>query len=241
MYLIYIDESGTIDLSDSENFVLGAMIINENKWFEIDGLVKKLKQKCTNNSFDDIEVHMCDIVNRKNEFSKMDVNQRIEIIKDIKIIFEKMEFVPVYVVIKKKNLQKQINIRYWAYNLMFERLCYQLNNLNDKQEKPQYGLLLFDNISKKRNKEIWDVFVELLDEGAWYNEKNKYLIDGPIFSDSKIRSPLQLADCMAYVINHRHKTNKNNNFLMKTELENIFDVITQKIITQKRYACKVFP
>jgi hypothetical protein len=45
MYLIYIDESGTIDIKDSENFVLSALILNEDRWFEADKRVKEIKEK----------------------------------------------------------------------------------------------------------------------------------------------------------------------------------------------------
>jgi len=241
MYLIYVDESGTPEIKDSENFVLGALIINEDKWFEIDEKVRSLKEKHFSSKSNEFEIHMCDIVHRKAHFSKFQIPKRIEIIGEISDLIKSSDIRVVYIVIRKPKLLKSINIRYWAYNFLFERLCYQLRDLNRDNDKIEYGLLLFDSISKKRNNEIWNIVSKLLKEGGWYKEKNEHLIDGPIFSESTIRSPLQLADCIAYVVNHHHKINKNKNEEIRKILEKSFEIIEQKIPCEKRYARKVFP
>ena len=240
MYLIYVDESGTPNIKDSENFVLGAIIINEDRWFEVDKRVKELKEKYFSGRADNVEIHMCDIVHRKDYFSKLQSAERIEIIKDILELIKKIEMRTVYIVIKKQNLLKNINIRYWAYEFLFERVCYQLKDMNDGKEKIEYGLLLFDSISKKRNAEIWEIVSKLLKEGGWY-EQNRHLIDGPIFSESHIRSPLQLSDCVAYMVNHHYKLNQNKDENMKKILEEGFEIIEQKMPCRKRYSRKVFP
>jgi len=240
MYLVYIDESGTPDIKDSENFVLGATIINEDRWFELDKRVKDLKEKFFPTNYEHIEIHMCDIVNRKDHFSKLTVDKRVEIIKELTEIIKKVEMRTVYVAIKKRNLLKSIDIRYWAYKFLFERLCYQLKDMNNGKDKIEYGLLLFDSISKKRDHEIWNLVSDLLKEGSGY-EKNEHLIDGPIFSESHIRSPLQIADCVAYVVNHNHKINQNKDENIRESLNLFFTVVEQKMPTEKRYARKIFP
>jgi len=240
VYLIYIDESGTPDIKDSENFVLGAIIIHENKWFEVDKKVKELKEKHFPHQSENIEIHMSEIVHRKRVFSKFQIEERIKIIEDILKLIEDIEMVPVYVVIKKQKLLKSIDMRYWAYSFLFERICYQLKALNKNKEKIDYGLLLFDSISKKKNKEIWEIVSKLLKEGSPY-EKNEHLIDGPIFSESHIRSPLQIADCVAYIINHNYKINQNRDEKMREVLKKGFGIIENKINSEKKYARKVFP
>jgi hypothetical protein len=112
--------------------------------------------------------------------------------------------------------------------------------MNNGKDRIEYGLLLFDSISKKRDGEIWNLVSDLLKEGSGY-EKNEHLIDGPIFSESHIRSPLQIADCIAYVVNHNYKTNKNKEEKVREILKLFFDIIEQKISTERRYARKVFP
>ncbi len=240
MYLIYVDESGTIDIGDSENFVLGAVIVNEDRWFELDKRVKELKDKYFSGQAHLVEIHMCDIAHRKGWFSRFRPAERTEIIEDILELIKKVEMRTVYVVIKKQELLKKINIRYWAYEFLFERICYQLKDMNEGKEKEEYGILLFDSIGKKRNSEIWDIVSKLLEEGGRY-EMNKHLIDGPIFSESNIRSPLQIADCVAYIVNHHHKFNQNKDENMKESLEKGFEIIEQKMPSHKRYSRKVFP
>ena len=34
MYLIYVDESGKVNLQDLEDYVIGALIINEYSWYQ---------------------------------------------------------------------------------------------------------------------------------------------------------------------------------------------------------------
>lgn len=240
MYLVYVDESGTPDINDSENFVLGATIINEDKWFEIDKKVKELKEKHFGPGSLDTEIHMCDIAHRKTKFSKLNVSERIVIIQDIMELIKNTEMRTVYIVIKKQRLLKSIDLRHWAYKFLFERICYQLKDLNEYNQKTEYGLLLFDSISKKRNREIWELVSKLLRDGSEY-ETNEHLIDGPIFSESNIRSPLQLADCIAYVVNHEHKNNQNKDESMRAKFKEFLTIIEGKMPCDLMYSKKIFP
>lgn len=240
MYLVYVDESGTIDLSDSENFVLAGLILNEDRWFEADKRVKDLKEKYFPGILGGIEIHMSEIVNGNYEFRKMTQEQRATLIRDIFEIIKKLEIRVVYSVVKKKKLLTNLDVRYWSYKILFERLCYQLNDLNVNKEKVQYGLLILDSISKKRDEEIWRGVTDLLKDGRGY-EENKFLIEGPVFVESHLRSPMQIIDCIAYAINYHYKENKRKEDEINKALEEAFGIIESKMPTEKRYARKVFP
>ena len=77
-YLVYADESGTVGINDSENFVIAAIILHEEKWFEADKLISNLKREFFPR--DAPEIHMSEIVNRNNAFKSMDEEKRAEII-----------------------------------------------------------------------------------------------------------------------------------------------------------------
>jgi hypothetical protein len=239
MYLIYVDESGTIDIQDSENFVLAGLIINEAGWFEADKKVKDLKNKYFPNNLGSIEIHMSEIVNGNNNFHQMSREQRAGLINDIFEMIKTLDIRIVYSVVKKKKLLTNLHIRNWSYKILFERLCYQLNDLNTTKGTIQYGLLLLDSICKKRDAEIWGGVTDLLKDGSGY-EENKFLIEGPVFVESHLRSPMQIIDCIAYVINYHYKENKREDEI-NNALENAFSIIDSKIFTARRYARKVFP
>ena len=69
MYLIYIDESGKATLKDPEDFVLAALIINENQWYNINNQINALKTHFFPNiQNSDIELHAAEIANHKGHF-----------------------------------------------------------------------------------------------------------------------------------------------------------------------------
>ena len=187
-YLVYADESGTVGINDSENFVIAAIILHEEKWFEADKLISNLKREFFPR--DAPEIHMSEIVNRNNAFKSMDEEKRAEFIKKIFEIVNQTEMRIVYSVIKKEKLFANTIIRKWAYKFLFEIICYQLENINLSKEKKQYGLLILDSISKNSDKDIWNGITELLRDGSGY-EQNKFLIEGPVFVESHLRPPMQ--------------------------------------------------
>jgi len=66
MYLIYIDSSGTPSIKDVEDYVLSAIIVNENDWTYIDNMVTDIKIKhFPNIEPSKIEIHAKDMVNKK--------------------------------------------------------------------------------------------------------------------------------------------------------------------------------
>lgn len=240
MFLIYADESGTVDINDSENFVIAGVILNEDRWFEVNSRLNELSKKYNLNNDYNFEFHLCDLVHRKDNFSKLELDERINIINSLAEIIHNTEIRVVYSIIKKKKLLTNINMRYWAYKFLFERLCYQLNDLNTFRERKGYGLLLLDSVSKKEDRKVWEILSDLLKDGSGY-EENKFLIEGPIFVESHLRALSQIADFSAYLINYNFKENKNKDEKIHKCLSEAYSKISQKMVGEKKYYGKIFP
>ena len=240
MHLVYIDDSGTIDINDSENFVFGGIIINEDRWFSVEKTIKELKNKYFGTTSNAQEFHMCDLINRKGNFSKMELIKRREIAKDLFECLKQIEFRPVFVIIKKKELLTNMHIKHWAFKFLFERICYQLENLNSLRPIKEHGIIIMDSVCPHEDEYMWNLICEILQAGSGY-EENKYVIEGPIFTKSHLRSLSQIADVIAYTVNYHHKVNKNKDEEMHKILEEGYKIIDSKIIGDHRYSRKIFP
>jgi len=240
MHLIYIDESGNEIIDGEENFVLAAIILNEEKWFEVDKRISELKEKHLTIDSKNEEIHMMDIIGHKKVFNGMPITKRIEIIQEIFEIIKIVDMRIVYVVIKKHWLTTPMDIEDWAYRLLFERLCWQLKDLNEHRQKQEYGLLILDTRGKTKDTRLWFKLNWLLKFGSGY-EKNNLMIEGPIFTESHLRALSQLVDCVAYVVNHKYKNQEKKHISLNDCLKSAYQIIDNKMIGENRYKKKIFP
>jgi len=124
MFLSYIDASGR-PYGDPENFVLAAIITNEEDWQTIDNDIKQIKIKHFPSLPDeDIEFHAKDMVNHQGLFQLLSWNCIYAIMDDIFDLISQpaIELRIIGVVIDKKRLRRSIDIEIWAYRLLFERI-----------------------------------------------------------------------------------------------------------------------
>jgi hypothetical protein len=212
MYLSYIDEPGKPDRNHSENeFVLAALTINEKDWQAVDNKVKLLKIKHfpTLNP-DSFELHTSDIMNHEDMYKKIPLEARLRLVEDMLTIISDIDCTLTAVVIYKQKIWKpDLDVDTWALRLLFERLCWLLEDKNKptvSSGKPvEYGILLIYSITKKYDAKIRDKILCLFRNGTYYMS-NKYLIEDPLFVESKYRHLSQLVDCAAYCIRRKYRT-----------------------------------
>ncbi|WGM89561.1 MAG: DUF3800 domain-containing protein [Candidatus Bathyarchaeum tardum] len=220
MYLAYLDESGrpTKDTSQEKYFVLATLIINEQKWQYIDNKVNEIKTK----HFPDlppqkIELHAKDMLNRNGIFNGLNWDKIYGIFEDI---FEfladnETEVCTIAVVINKAKMYHGKDIEKWAYRLTVERINKFLEKNNGESisrgEPPQFGIMIIDSCGFKPDERLREKVSEMLDNGTHYSDL-KYLIENPLFTNSKWRNLSQLVDCVAYAVRKKFRNSSSPSF-----------------------------
>jgi len=249
MYLIYIDSSGTPLMKEDENYVLSAIIVNENDWTYIDNMVTDIKIKhFPNIEPSKIEIHAKDMVNKDNYFKDLTYNQIFNIFTDIyRFIGDEKNYLTIISVIIKKDKiyphkKKQFDIEEWGHRLIIERIEKYLEKVNKNNKTDQYGLMIEDTVSPKNDEMIRNKVHIIMADGTMYSKIN-YLIEDPLFTDSKWRNLSQLVDCVAYCIRRKFKSNQSLD--KKMRWDNYFEIISTKFDSKNGnylgYGLKIFP
>lgn len=244
VYLTYIDESGKPERTDAEDeFVLAALSINESEWKRIDEKMTELKQ----NYFPDadpasVEFHTTDIISHKGAFKGMSTATRLKIVEDLVNVVSGTECLISAVIIKKDELKNpELDIGMLAMKLLFDRLCLFHDHMNSakKEGDEEYGILLIDSVNEKYDNKM-RIKVREMCKSETRRIKNRYLIEDPIFVDSKYRHLSQLVDCVAYCIRRKYR-NKQSNPKSKELFEKLYPLIEKKVCNCKRCGIKTFP
>ncbi|MCL2148264.1 MAG: DUF3800 domain-containing protein [Methanomassiliicoccaceae archaeon] len=244
MYLAYLDESGKPDLADSEKeFVLAALLVNEREWMRIDKAVTRLKLKYfPDKDPESFEFHTTDIISHKGVFKGLDVAVRLGMVEDLLNVVSEAECWIASVVIRKGELKNPgLDVGMFAMKLMFERLCCFLDSVNGTKpdEDREYGILLVDSVDRRYDNKVRSKIKELCREGSGRVD-NRFLIEDPIFVESKYRHMSQLADCVAFCVRRRHRSKPSNPKDEET-FERFYRMIGGKVFKCDGCGIKVFP
>ena len=244
MYLIYIDESGKPNLQDPEDYVLGALIINENRWVIIDNNVKALKNHFFPTIDDSaIELHASEMVNHENEFQNLTNSQIFDILEACYNLISNIDCCLIASVIRKDNIYSNIKsrsdindwIEVWGHRILFERICLYLDKVNEENVSNgipiDYGILLIDSVNRRYDQLLRKKILELFEKGTYYI-KNKYLIEDPLFISSQYRNLTQLVDLVSFIVRRRYRNNSSNSFFNQKYLE-YFNLIENKFDTDE--------
>jgi len=220
MYLAYIDGSGRPVKDNQTNFfVLACLIAHEEQWQYIDNKVKAIKLKhFPRLSPEDIELHAKDMLNRdENVFKRLNWGEIYAIFDDVFDFLsdDETDICLIAIVIDKRKMYKGKDIEQWAYRLLVERINKFLEKNNEKlisaEYTPQYGIMIIDSCSYKADQKLRKTITEMLKEGTYYSDL-KYLIEDPLFTDSKWRNLSQLVDCVAYAVRKKFRNSPNPSF-----------------------------
>lgn len=231
MYLVYVDESGTIQITDENNYILSAVIIHESTWRKFDRKINQIKlDYLINDNPLEIELHTAHLVrNRDTAFEDYDKTIRNEILVRLSNIIKKNRCRLLSVIIEKDHIDEERKspewIQLWAWRILLERIEKFLEKKND-ETITNYGLLCIDSNSEKIVNHINDIIHTFRQEGSMYLDC-KYLIENPFFVDSNMRNLIQLADFSAWVTKRwylikKGKTTEYDNF-NSILIDNIFD------------------
>ena len=178
----------------------------------------------------------------------MSLEKRLAIFTDIMTIISEIDCSISTILIRKDRIKSKIlEIDIFALELLFERLCYYHNVANGENRMEgrdeQYGILMIDSVNSKYDNKIRIKVRSLFENGTKY-EKNRYLIEDPIFVDSSYRHLSQLVDCVAYCIRRNFRMAEADERERET-FEVFFKMIEPKLLKNgfrsEGYGLKIFP
>jgi hypothetical protein len=217
MYLVYVDESGKPTFKDPENFVLGAVVIQESHYHAIDLAVNAVKERYFALQPQTVEIHTMDMVYRRNRFQALSLDQCQAMFRDVAEVVAQSQCTLLASVIVKSRVfphlrDKQFDPLEWGHRLLFERACNLLAKINASRgpSQQEHGILLIDAVERRHDARLRTKLVDFYRSGSHY-VKNQFLIDEPIFVSSQYRNLSQLADFVAFVVRRYHREVKANN------------------------------
>jgi hypothetical protein len=173
------------------------------------------------------------MLNREGIFKRLNWDEIYAIFDDIFLFLvqEKTEICVIASVIMKKKMFVGKDIEKWAFRLLVERINKFLDKNNEQailaNMSPQYGIMIIDSCGLGPDNRFRSKIREMLRQGTYYS-KLTYLIEDPLFTDSKWRNLSQLTDCVAYAVRKHHRSVAPQSFHDKN-WERYYQMITSKI------------
>ncbi len=215
MYLSYLDSSGRPEYTDRENYVLASVTVNERQWHYLKKEVERIKRKhFLDRNPDKVELHAKEMMSHTGIYKTLSWDKIFEILDDFFefITNDTTRLTIIAALIKKDKLRKKIDVELWGHRFLFERLNSYLDEQNEflaQVDNPhEYGIMIVDTEGSVKDQKLRNKLSEMLSDGTHYSDLG-FLIEEPLFTDSKWRNLSQVVDCVAYCIRKHYRTNNN--------------------------------
>lgn len=220
MYLMYVDESGDVGLNNSPTrfFVLSAIVIHESKWKEtLSNLVafRKMLRDTKGLKLRE-EIHCTELINKPKELVRIKRNDRLDIIKKCIDWLDSQTDINVFsVIIDKQGRTDDIFEFAWNTLLMRFENTIKYGNFSGPKNNDEKGMVLSDNtegeklrklIRKMRHYNTIPNNKGLYTDG-YRNIKLEYVIEDPVFRDSRFSLLHQMNDVVAYCVRQKYEPN----------------------------------
>ena len=249
VFIAYTDVSGRPEKIDEEDMVLASIIINERNYQYIDNGIKQIKLSHFPDLADkDVELHAKDMLNHSGIFKTMSWDKIYAVFTDMFdfLADPDTDLSIISVLIRKKKLYSHVDPEIWSHRLLFERLNTFIEKQNTKLLESglsnEYGIVIMDSEGSKKDQRLRNKLTGMLREGTAYSRLD-YIIEDPLFTDSKWRNLSQLVDCVAYGIRKKHRANTQSLHTaywdkFYTQIEKKFDNSNGSYLN---YGLKIFP
>jgi hypothetical protein len=219
MYLLYLDDSGSVNNAHEEYFVLGGIAVPEksSRWLSYE--LEKLAEEIHPENPRKVEFHASEIFGGRNEIWKNFAREeRIEIIKSVFKVFDNAytEIVTFACAVHKASFPKDDPV-----TMAFEDLSSRFNMYIQRVSSEEYnhkGLIVLDKSSHETS--LQTLAHKFRDEGNRWGDYLRNICEVPLFVDSKASRITQLADHISYAVFRRYNAGDLNYFKL---IEGRFD------------------
>ncbi|MCL2829307.1 MAG: DUF3800 domain-containing protein [Betaproteobacteria bacterium] len=216
MYLLYVDESGSVASPSEQYFVLAGLSVFERKvhWVE-----QKLNEIACGFAPDDpysIELHGSPMRTGHKVWRKHPQAERINAIQNALKLVRGPDIRLFGAVVKKSSLSAEDPVVH-AFEQLTSRFDMFLKRLHNKYKNTQRGIMLFDK--SKTEERIQTLAREFKYVGHKWGKTSNYA-EVPVFLDSKASRLIQLADLVAYAL---FRFYEHNDSIFYDIIKNCFD------------------
>ena len=211
MYLLYLDDSGSVKNTSESYFVLGGVCLHEDKVFYINQYLDRLASRFDQETPSNIEFHASEIFSgRSSPWDKHSREGRIKVIKDVLHVVnhEARNSCVFSCAVHKSCFQGRDPVE-----IAFEDICSRFNMFLDrlyhKKNEAHRGLIILDESSYETT--LQRMAKNFRTDGTRWGVTNN-LQEVPLFVDSKASRAIQLADHIAYAVFRRYNASDINYF-----------------------------
>lgn len=254
MYLFYIDESGNLDLSNSEKwlYTMTAVGLFEHNWPKFyhpivqkkQCLIELIRQRTgIELRLSDCEVKSVRLRNpdRRKEspfLSALTDEERVDLVDLYYSQMEDTNMVCVSVAIDKRCMhthfdQTRLHLKAW------ELLCERIENYMVEHHRKHRAILIVDDVSPQENNSLANKHAFFLQSSTTANVPIRRIIEMPHFVRSELSEGVQLADLCAYNVYHSISYNKPEYAYFKRILPFYYN--SKNTLSEKIDGLKVFP
>ena len=198
MFLLYLDDAGSLDASGEKHFVLAGIAVSAGQAFRLQDSLERLVGSLGHTSPASLEIHANEILGGRGRWRRMPREERRAFISSGLKAVEGLaggQWSLFGAVVDKEALFAQNPVEY-----AFEQVAGRFNQFlqrQDHREDRQIGLILMDNSPHETR--LQSFASELRNPGRrWGTMTN--LADVPFFVDSKATRGIQYADLVAYAL-----------------------------------------
>lgn len=214
MYLLYLDDSGSVENPNENYFILGGVCVPERsiKWLteQLDDLASEINSANPSS----VEFHASEIFGgRKPPWKEIrEKDKRVDIIKKVLCTLKDAQFdTKVFASAIHKESYRNSDLIKMAFEDLCSRFDMYLNRIYyDSDAKYSHkGLIIFDKNAYENSLER--LSFEFRQQGTrWRDLRN--IREVPFFVDSKASRLIQLADHIAYAVFRRYNAGDLNYF-----------------------------
>lgn len=239
MQILYADESGSTgtdyDNKEQPIFVLGGVVVDKDKWHEINDIFNQGKKKILP-ILEKEEIHTNEMFNssKKSVFDKFDWKDNLISLENLVDLVTKLDIKFSYIAISKRQLKKELNDRFGGkikidpYIIAFSVLYVKfMDNLEEENKK---GIIFLD--------EILTMPEQLKTMYPTMELNNRNIIERAVFLKSEDTNFIQIADIFSFYTNKYLQI--TGNYKKYSEIKNehcmkMFEKLSQKILFGRIY------
>lgn len=213
MYLLYLDDSGSIENKHEEYIVLGGICVPEQSVRWVTHELEKLAQTICPDAPRSVEFHASEIFSGRTGIWKQmkEREDRINVLKKVLgVLQDAHPDIVVFACAIHKESYPEEDLIQMAFEDISSRFDLYLRRMSSKTNYQHKGLIVIDKSSHENS--LQKLAQSFRDDGNRWGNQLRTICEVPMFVDSKSSRVIQLADHIAYAVFRRYNGNDLNYF-----------------------------